>query len=627
MRHRSTTGTPKRPVTLADRPVPLRPGRRGLARAAFAVGLALFLATAPAHPWGAFRGIGGFKVTDTHQQILMAAFELLRNDPALRTVYGLPTASGRELTIDQILQFEGVDASLSMVPVGPGPDAEGSTLYSTHWFNPSTGKGLGPQAAAEWYQRFIQAALGIGGGGEQEACKGLAWSAHYLADMFVPYHLNGMPAGEALGRMNARNFIIGPAEAGPAFLIDPVPPAAPQRETNLFSEQYGQLRQALSSWWRRGWGVNADFQGPYVIFAAHHQAAGGASARNHLDWFDPWYWNGVSSEEGNLTDLARSLFSSHASYEAAAHERFLATGGYRTTYERPQPYDPLWRNAEPDYGFSGSPWQAQVWQVQDLASRAAARTLQNAELCWRQPEVAIRAAVEAVYTMWRSAYSAIKPSIQVGLDASRPGGGLLVQLSLGNVAAEACQNVQLRVSVGKSWGQFVSQNVIPLNETLAARGRTQRVWSVQVDPRENWAVFVEAVGAYARTPDLQYAAAVAQWRPDPQQEPPRPVEEASSYHFAGNFVHLDPQRSYDQYHGFITFNADGTFQDVEYLVSGKDVRKGSGRWTFDPANLTITIDWQPGGKFSGPVRGNTSDFTITGTWSNGGSGTLRFQRR
>lgn len=606
--------------------LPLRRRFFGAARLAAAAGLAIFFVTAPAHPWGAFRGVAGLKVTDTHQQILMAAFELLRNDPALRTVYGLPTASGRELTIEQILQFEGVDASLSLVPVGPGPDAEGTTLYSTHWFNPSTGKGLGPQAAADWYQQFMQFVMGIGGS-EMDACKGLAWSGHYLADMFVPYHLNGMPAGEALGRLNVRNFIVGPAEAGPAFLIDPVPPAAPQRNTNLFDENYGRAQQAVSDWWRTGWGVNSNFQGPYAVFAAHHQAAGGGNAGNHLDWFDPWYWNGISSESGNLTDLGRSLFSSHASYEAAAHDRFLATGGYRVSYERPQPYDPLWRNAEPDYGFSGSPWQAQAWQVQDFASRAAARTLQNAELCWRQPEIAIRAAIEAVYTMWRSAYTAIKPSVKVGLDRSRPDAGLIVQLDVRNAAPEDCRDVSLRVSVGKSWGQFVSQNVVPLGETLAVGGRTQRAWFVQVDPKENWDVFIEAVGAYDKTPDLQYAAAVTQWRPDPQREPARAVEEAEARHFVGRYQITDPSRSYQQYHGEMTLNADGTVQSVEHNIELKQQRTGSGTWTFDPATLTITIQSKDGGRFSGSVQGNTSDFTIQGRWSNGTSGAMRFQRR
>lgn len=627
LRFSAAAGTLKSPSpsTPGPRSAPRRQGRKMLIRLTLAAGLALLLVTAPAHPWGAFRGVAGLKVTDTHQQILKAAYALLCNDPAMRPGNGIPTARGQALTIFQILEHEGVDASLSMAPVGPGPDAEGSTLYSTHWFNPSTGKGLGPQATAEWYQRFIQAVLGIAGS-DQDACKGLAWSAHYLADMFVPYHLNGMPSGEALARLNARNFVIGPVEAGPGFLIDPVPPA-PQRETSLFSDQYGQIRQTVSSWWRQGWGVDSIFQGPYTIFAAHFQAAQRGDGGNHLDWFDPWYWNGLSSESGNLTDIGRSLFSSHASYESAAHERFVAGGGYVPSPDRPTPYDPLWRNAAPDFSFSGSPWQAQAWQVHDFASRVAARTLQNAELFWRQPEVAIRASVEAVYTMWRSAFSALKPAIETGVDPARPDAGLLIKIKTRNAALEACRDVRVRVSVGKAWGQFAFQRVVPLARPISARTGAETTVLAQVDPAEPWVVFVEVVGAYDRTPDLQYASAVKPYYPEPQRKPARPVEAAAAADFVGRFQFTDPTRSSQQYRGEMTLHIDGTLQSIEHIAGLKEPLQSRGTWKFDPASLTITIKGEEGARFSGPVKGNTSDFTITGRFSDGQTGALRFQRR
>jgi hypothetical protein len=588
--------------------------------------LVVLLTAPPAHPWGAFRGVAGIKVTDTHQLILRAAYDLLRNDSGMRSLFGIPIAGGRFASIDSILNYEGVDASLTaLAPYGPGPDAEGSTLYSSHWFNPSTGRGLGPQAAADWYQRFVRAVSGLAGN-DEDAFKGLAWSAHFLADMFVPYHLNGMPADEALARINARNFIIGPNEAGPAFLIDPVPAPQQQRPGNLFETQLQRGQEALSSWWRDGWGVGSNFRGPYAVFAANNQAAAG-NAVNHLDWFDPWYWNGVSSQEGRLTDPSRALFSSHASYESAAHERFVADQGYRSDFNRPNPYDPLWNNAPPDYEFTGTAGQAQAWQVQDFAARAAARTLQNAELCWTRPEIAIRAAVEAVYTMWRSAYSALLPVIEIGVDPTRPDDGIVVNVIVQNHAWEACHDVRLRIRVGKGGQSAVSQDVASLDEPIARSGGAQRVWFVQVNPREDWTVAIEAVGVYDKTPDLQYARSYAFYRPDPSRQPARAVEEATSYDFVGSFTHTDPNRSYEQYHGEMTLNPDGTFQDIEYLNKGTEVRRGSGSWKFDPFNMTVSVDWQPGGEFAGPVSGNTSDFTINGRWSNGGSGTLRFQRR
>lgn len=597
-------------------------------------GLALLIAALPARPWGAFRGLAGSKVTDTHQQILRAAFDLLRNDPGMLAFGGVPVGGGRPASIEGIVRFEGVDASLTeFAPVGPGPDAEGSTLYSTHWYNPSTGGGLAPQAAAEWYGTFVEATFGPASG-EAAACKGLAWSAHYLADMFVPYHLNGMPADEALTRLRAGNFSVGPDEAGPVFLIDPVPPPPPREARNLFEEPLARAQEAASSWWRSGWGVGSDFREAFAVFAANHAAAArpGQDA-NHLDWFDPWYWNGTSPQIVRPTDPARAVLSSHATYEAAAHDRFLAGGGYVADLYRPTPYDPLWRNAAPDYDFSGSPWQAQAWQVQDFTAGVASRTLQNAELCWRQPEVAIRGAVEAVYTMWRSAYSALFPEIAVGVDPQRPDGAIFVNVNLRNGAAEACHDARLRIKVGTGGGSVVSQGVVPLSGAVPPRGSLQTGFSVEVNPREDWIVVVEAVGAFDRTPDLQYSLSSARYEaPEPTpvdrvNQPAVAVEEAVFFDFVGRFVHTDPRRSFEQYHGEMILNENGTFSDVEYLSNGATIKRGTGTWRFDPYERTIAIDWTDGGKFAGPVSGNTSDFTIRGTWSNGTAGTLRFQRR
>jgi hypothetical protein len=186
---------------------------RRVAGLAFLSPLVLFSTAPPASPWGGFRGVAGIKITDTHQQILRAAYALLMSDPRIRGLQGIPAPGGRIVPVESILQFEGVDGNpRTLTPYGPGPDAEGSTLYSCHWFNPATGKGLGPQSAADWYQRFLQSLLGLSGG-DEELCKGLAWSAHFLADMFVPYHLVGMPAAEALARIAAGNFVLGPSEA------------------------------------------------------------------------------------------------------------------------------------------------------------------------------------------------------------------------------------------------------------------------------------------------------------------------------------------------------------------------------------------------------------------------------
>ncbi|MCK7541437.1 MAG: hypothetical protein MZV63_66415 [Marinilabiliales bacterium] len=146
------------------------------------------------------------------------------NDPRIKGLSGIPVGGNRTVWIDKVLEYEGVNGSIrNLSPYGPGPDAEGSTVYSCHWFNPASNQGQAPQAAADWFSRFLSAKSGLAGG-DEELFKGLAWSSHFLADMFVPYHVNGITAGEALARINAGNFIVGVSEAGPAFLYQPQPP-------------------------------------------------------------------------------------------------------------------------------------------------------------------------------------------------------------------------------------------------------------------------------------------------------------------------------------------------------------------------------------------------------------------
>jgi hypothetical protein len=476
-------------------------------------------------------------------------------------------------------------------------------------------------------------------GTDEDALKGLAWSAHFLADMFVPYHVVGMPADEALARMNAGNFIIGPNEAGPAFLIDPTPIAPPPTPPLPYERE---ARQALSSWWRDGWGVDSNFRETFAVFAANNRVAGAGKPLNHLDWFDPWYWNGTSPQSLNpnlprnidpLTDPSRAVFSSHATYESIAHSRFVAAGGYVRDFQQEPPYDPIWQNAPPDYAFAGTAWQAQDWQVQDFAARCAARTLQNMELCWRQPEVPIRAAVEAVYTMWRSAYTALQPVIQTGRDPSRPNDGIVIQVHVQNLALEACHDASLRLSVSKG-GSVVSQGTHPLDEPIVRPDGVTASWFVNVNPNEEWDVVVEVVGMYNKTPDLQYSMSYALYKPEEQnpvdqmiEQAGRPVEVAESVDFTGYYTYTDPLRSYEEFHGEIWINGDGTFRGNDYFSVESQPRPGSGVWSFQHVDMTISLDWQPGGDFAGPVRGNTADFTIDGHWSNGGNGTLRFQRR
>ena len=70
----------------------------------------------------------------------------------------------------------------------------------------------------------------------------------------------------------------------------------------------GRAVQAVDEWWREGWGVGSDFRNSLAIFEANHKAAGAGRSLNHLDWYDPWYWNGTPAK----TAVVGMIFSDEA---------------------------------------------------------------------------------------------------------------------------------------------------------------------------------------------------------------------------------------------------------------------------------------------------------------------------
>lgn len=229
-----------------------------------------------AFSWGAFFGVQGLKAADTHQLILNAAFDLLSWDPGMRHHKGNSFAGRRLIGIDEIQKYEGVYGNpLDLSAYGPGPDADGPTYYSYHWFNPLTGQGQAPQAAYDNYMTFIQGVMGKAAN-EEEAVRGIAWSAHFTADMFVPYHIVGISLNDAIARMNSRNYILGEREAGPPYFYSPVPTNSPATNAPFYQE-------AISQWWREGWGVNSNFQNAYQVFWENRMNAGGNTADFTID--------------------------------------------------------------------------------------------------------------------------------------------------------------------------------------------------------------------------------------------------------------------------------------------------------------------------------------------------------
>lgn len=112
--------------------------------------------------------------------------------------------------------------------------------------------------------------------------------------------------------------------------------------------------------------------------------------------------------------------------------------------------------------------------------------------------------------------------------------------------------------------------------------------------------------------------------------------------FAGNYNLSDPSRSLSSYRGNAILNADGSGKVREYLYGSlitpryPDTMDAQGylpvQWSYDSGKGSFVFDWSLAGKlaglgkFSGSITGDTSAFTLSGTWANGSSGQLTLQR-
>jgi hypothetical protein len=113
------------------------------------------------------------------------------------------------------------------------------------------------------------------------------------------------------------------------------------------------------------------------------------------------------------------------------------------------------------------------------------------------------------------------------------------------------------------------------------------------------------------------------------QPPPVDVQDARQMDFTGSYLMIDPNRTYAQYHQFLRLNQDGTFNSEEWL--NQRPTKQNGNWIYNESSQILSLKWDdtqwgPGGFFSGPVTGDTNDFTINGRWSDGKPAQCRFTR-
>jgi hypothetical protein len=275
----------------------------------FAVNLLVLVHLDLASGWApGFVATGG--ISADHQYILDAAYKKLQSDPAFE--------GSNFPALEAIKAYEGINKPLELLTSylseglgGPGPDVPGNSPWSYHYYNPRTGKGSAPSAVADRYA-FLKRGLEnrnrildsprIGSILEKDA----AYLAHFVADLSCPYHINGLPADEALARLSSGDGQLGQDIVGPAAGGD----------------------------WTNGM---KDFKNKY-------------DNNSDVDWFDPWYWDGkINSSHtdcelkwglvkevkaaGVLTGYSQAFRQSYGNGEGRNLEEFAeATAAYTNTH-------------------------------------------------------------------------------------------------------------------------------------------------------------------------------------------------------------------------------------------------------------------------------------------------------
>lgn len=385
--------------------------------------------SAKAYPWGSVTILGiSF---ETHQFITKQAYSLLEKDPAFDR--------DKFPSIKDILNYEGTPR---------GPDTEGLTLYSRHYFNPKLNQGKGPDSVGEEYKELSQAFME---GKRQAAAKCAAWSSHFMADMHVPYHVIGCTF-EYIKQIYEEH-----AKDTEPIMLD----------ASIYGSGFSDVKPTYN--FRHS-------------IKAYLKAADKPGAK--IDWFDPWYWNG-NIGEGYET-------SSHIIWEVKLlnHKKYPLMG-----------YDPNWKN--PSIGPNDSLEQiyAKLSEAAKNAALAAANdTVSNFDIYYKNAGPAVNKSIQSIYTMWRASFSALKPVI----NSVSKDGAYIVTGRVKNVAGETARNVQVRLTV--EGGSIVAGDLIQgLGDADAASQTPRRAeWKVK-SSSDKCKIKMEAFGTFTETPDLQHA--------------------------------------------------------------------------------------------------------------------------
>ncbi len=395
--------------------------------------------------WGAITGF------NTHGVILQAAFNLLSKDPAFNAKI-FPT-------LDKISAHEGVYVSgEDGFITGPGPDSEGKTKYTDHYYNPQTGSGNAPGAAVRHFREIIPA---LQREDASAKAKDFAWGAHFTADVSVIYHAVGMDFdafdAEYTRQKPTGKFILPTTISGDRYPLS-----------------YGMVFEHSSD------------------FLAEAEAYRNAQAKDAtVDWFDPWYWNGYLSSDKR---------SSHVSWEAWVRDKIDITGlGYSDNWDNPEPsFDNYLEN--------------QCTQVMKMVQGAALKTWINTRDFAKYSMPPLQEATKNVATFWRASISALSLEYDIEPSGSSPDGETkafrISAKNIVNKATETAQKAQLRLFL--SGARLIGgEPVQDIGDIPAGVAVDKGEWEIEYDDGvsiDDLTIRIELIAKYEKTPDLQYAS-------------------------------------------------------------------------------------------------------------------------
>jgi hypothetical protein len=446
-----------------------------------AIAMLVLLPTA-ALPWGSLYP------AETHQYIIATAFDRLKADPAFAPAL-FPAFS--EIKNHEGVQWTYGDYYLPAM-TGVGADGHGMSTYAEHYYNPQTNEGEAPNSVARYYSVLIRDNLLQMKSTAEAGPKAAAYSAHFLADVTVPYHVNGA------SRATAEKIWV--EQRG----YETQQITLPQSITGLSVLSYKTPIKGLSH----------NFYTELSRFVT-------LTDPPELDWFDPWYYNGN-------TDALMEKESSHILWEAFPNGE-AASAFHARAGQGLDGYDPHWKNATPTFD---TPWVGQAEQARQFTIFQATKTRELQAEYVENPTPALRGAIRAVYTLWRASFSGRRPAIEYQPEAGAT--TYRVTGKVTNAASAPASGLRARLTV-TNCSLPGNDKEKSLGSSLAA-GKTQTVsasWQIQPTAGKACHLTLEVIATY-EIPDLQYSLVERAFTPQPvtqevnkpkQVEQPAPVTE------------------------------------------------------------------------------------------------------